>query len=111
MRGALVILAVVLTAAFGATNASAQDLNCRNPQSPADFQVCSFPQLRELDDRLARRYFDVHRDLRGRDRQEFENDHLRFRRARRDCYDNIRCLEAVYYQRLEELREYRRRRW
>lgn len=110
MRGVWGVLVMAMIAAFGLSPTSAQDLNCRNPQSPADHQVCSFPQLRELDDRLSRRYFHVHRELRGRDRQEFENDHLRFRRARRDCYDNIRCLEAVYYQRLDELRDYRRRR-
>ncbi|MBK8008955.1 MAG: hypothetical protein IPK23_11400 [Rhizobiales bacterium] len=109
MRFALLALAAFAVLVMDAPRAEAQEVNCRRPASAADAMVCRYPQLLDLDDRVARRYAHLRRELYGRDRNELERDHLQFRRARRDCYDNARCLEAMYHRRLDELREYRRR--
>jgi uncharacterized protein len=111
MRAALIIFAAIATITLGAAPVAAQNVNCRNPSGPTDYQVCRYPHLGELEDRVARRYFRLRGELRGRAVYDLENDHLRFRRARRDCVDNVRCIEAAYQRRLDELREYRPRRY
>ena len=110
MRVALLILVAVATMALG-TPAAAQNLNCRNPAGPTDFQVCRYPHLGELEDRVARRYFRARSELRGPARQQFERDHLEFRRERVSCRDHVPCIEAAYRSWLDESREYRPRRY
>jgi uncharacterized protein len=111
MRVVLLILVAVATMTLGVEPAAAQNLNCRNPAGPTDVQVCRYPHLGELDDRLERRYRRIRRDLGGYEIQQFDADHLRWRRARRDCGPNVPCIEALYHRRLDELREYRGRRY
>lgn len=111
MRVTILIFTAVATIALSAAPAAAQNLNCRRPDGATDFQVCRYPHLNELDERVSRRYFRLRGELRGRSLQEFENDHLQFRRARRDCVDSVPCIEAVYGRRLDELRDYRPRRY
>lgn len=111
MRVALLLLVAVVSMSFGAEPAAAQNVNCRNPSGPTDYQVCRYPHLGELEDRTARRYYRLRGELRGPARAQFERDHLEFRRARRDCGDHVPCIESAYRSWLEESREYRWRRY
>jgi uncharacterized protein len=107
MRAALFVLAFALAVALGASESAAQGIDCRNPPTGAEVQVCRHPELLELDERMTRRYYRLRDELRGRDRYELEQDQFAWREARRQCKHDPRCVHAIYMRRLDELREYR----
>jgi uncharacterized protein len=108
MRAAFLTFLLALTVSFSLTSgAAAQGIDCRNPPTGAEVQVCRHPELLELDERMTRRYYRLRDELRGRDRYELEQDQFAWREARRQCKHDPRCVHAIYLRRLDELREYR----
>ena len=108
MRAALSVLALALAVTLSATSESAaQGIDCRNPPTGAEVQVCRHPELLELDERMTRRYYRLRDELRGRDRYQLEQDQFAWREARRQCKHDPRCVHGIYMRRLDELREYR----
>lgn len=108
MRAVLFVPLLALAAVVsGSSPAAAQGIDCRNPPTGAEVQVCRHPELLELDERMTRRYYRLRDELRGRDRFELEQDQFAWREARRQCKHDPRCVHGIYLRRLEELREYR----
>lgn len=91
-----------------ASPAAAQVINCRNPQSADEAQICRVPELYEINDRILRRYYRLRSELRGGDLYRLQADQHNWRNARRRCHYDTRCIYEVSSRRLEELRGYRR---
>ena len=108
MRAVLLIFALALAGTISSTQESAaQGIDCRNPPTGAEVQVCRNPEILELEERMTRRYYRLRDELRGRDRYQLEQEQFAWREQRRQCKHDPRCVHAIYLRRLDELREYR----
>lgn len=108
----LSVFVFAVASAAAVSPANAQGTDCRYPSPPltvAEVTVCRHPDLRGLEERLTRRYFQIRGELRGRDAYQLDQDQARWRESRRQCGYDVGCLYRVYERRLDELRQYRRR--
>ncbi len=99
----LFLLTVLLATAAGASTTQAASFNCRYAKLPVEVAICQNDNLHVLDERMARKYFQLRDRLPGHLWREVRGEQKSWIRRRNRCgYDNY-CITGRYTSRIRQL--------
>lgn len=80
----------------------AQSFNCRYAKLPVEVAICEDPELRDMDSRMSRLFY----ELSPYDRDGEAGPQRRWLARRNDCGYNSDCIYRAYRRRIDQLGSY-----